>query len=258
MKVYLILTLLTSLFLLLQTGTLYSSSNKNFTDSDTGMEFVFVEGGCYQMGDNFGDGYVDEKPLHEVCLDDFYIGKYEVTWGEYEKVIGPHLPHIKKGDNYPVAQVSWFDAQDFIRLLNDKTSENFRMPTEAEWEYAARSRGKNEKYPGSDSPLEVAWYEDNSELYTHPVGEKVANELGLHDMSGNVREWCQDWYYSGYYKSSPRINPTRNVSGSGRRVLRGGGIHREAEHIRLSYRDGKEPAESRNCIGLRLVLSITQ
>jgi len=255
MKTYLKLTLLTSLFLLLQTGTPYSSSNNNFTDSATGMEFIFVEGGCYQMGDNFGDGYVDEKPVHEVCLDDFYIGKYEVTWGEYEKVMGSHLPQIKKGDNYPVAQISWFEAQVFIRSLNDKTSKNFRLPTEAEWEYAARSRGKKEKYPGSDSPLEVAWYYENSEDRTHPVGEKLPNSLGLYDMSGNVREWCLDWHYSIYYESSPRDNPTGHSSGN-RRVLRGGGIHREAEHVRLSYRDSKKPSGIRYCIGFRLVLPI--
>ena len=255
MKMYLTLTLLTSLFLLLQTGTLYSSSNKNFTDSATGMEFVFVEGGCYQMGDNFGDGYVDEKPVHEVCLDDFYIGKYEVTWGEYEKLMGPHLPHIKKGDNYPVAQVSWFDAQDFIRLLNDKTSENFRLPTEAEWEYAARSKGKKEKYPGSDSLLEVAWYYENSEDRAHQVGEKLPNSLGLYDMSGNVRQWCLDWHYSKYYESSPRDNPTGHSSGS-RRIHRGGGIYYEAKRLRLSHRDGNVPSDIRYSIGFRLVLPI--
>ena len=257
MKAYRIIPLLISFFLLLGTGTLHASSNKNFTDSITGMEFVFVEGGCYQMGDTFGDGYVDEKPVHEVCLDDFFMGKYEVTWGEYEKVIGPHLPHIKKGDSYPVAQVSWFETQDFIRLLNEKTSEHFRLPTEAEWEYAARSRGMKEKYPGSNSPLEVAWYEENSDDRTHPVGKKLPNSLGLYDMSGNVREWCLDWHNSKYYESSPRDNPSGPSSGS-RRILRGGGIHRDAHRIRLSHRDGNKPSDIRYCIGFRLVLPIVK
>lgn len=248
---------LITLFLVFPSGALHSSSTKNYTDPITGMEFVYIQSGCYQMGDHFGDGYDDEKPVHEVCLNDFYIGKYEVTWGEYEKIVGPYLSHIKKGDDYPVAKVSWYDAQSYIYVLNNKTSKGFRLPTEAEWEYAARSMGKKEKYPGSDSPKEVAWYYDNSEDRTHPVGEKSANSLGLYDMSGNVREWCQDWYYSGYYDSSPRDNPTSYTTGS-RRVLRGGGIHRKAEHVRLSYRDGKKPVASTNCIGFRLVFSIEQ
>ena len=255
MKTYLKLTLLTSLFLLLQTGIPYSSSNNNFTDSATGMEFVFVEGGCYQMGDNFGDGSVDEKPVHEVCLDDFYIGKYEVTWGEYEKVTGPHLPHMKKGDNYPVMAVSWFEAQDFIRLLNDKTSEKFRLPTEAEWEYAARSGGKNEKFAGSASPDSVAWYGGNSDWNPHRVGEKLPNGLGIYDMSGNLKEWCQDWYNMNYYQISPKNNPKGPSTGL-RRIARGGHYKRIEEQVRTSYRDGDLPDDQKVRISFRLVLPV--
>ena len=259
MKKNLILTLLTSLFLLLQSGTLYSSSNQNFTDPTTGMEFIFVEGGCYQMGDSFGDKYIDELPLHEVCLDDFYIGKFEVTQGEYEEIIGTNPSAFNKGDKYPVEWISWPDAQNFIKKLNKKSSQNYRLPTEAEWEYAARSRGKREKYPGGHSVDSVAWYSDNSGSTTHKVGTKAPNGLGIYDMSGNVTEWCQDWFDMNYYKSSPRDNPRGSLSGS-RRIHRGGCYHFTAKNVRASYRGGCDADEDhrRGHHGFRLVLPVHQ
>ncbi len=169
---------------------------RGFIESSTGMEFVAVNGGCFQMGDNFGDGMADrEKPVHEVCVSDFVIGKYEVTQGQWRKLMGSNPSKFNScGDNCPVEQVSWNDVQQFIQRLNSQSGRNFRLPTEAEWEFAARSGGKHEKYSGGDNVDAVAWYGDNSGKMTHPVGQKQANGLGLYDMSGNVWEWVSDWY----------------------------------------------------------------
>ena len=235
--------------------TANSLSSDNYRDPTTSMEFIFVQGGCYLMGDNFNDQYPDETPLHEVCLDDFYIGKYEVTQGQYKKVMGTNPSGFQKGDRYPVERISWPDAQDYIEKLNSLTSKNFRLPTEAEWEYAARSRGKNERYPGGHPVDSVAWYDGNSSITTHKVGQKLPNGLGIYDMSGNVTEWCQDWFNMDYYKSSPRDNP-QGASSGGRRIHRGGCYRFKAINVRASYRGGCEADEDhrRNHHGFRLVL----
>jgi len=156
--------------------------------SEWGM--VFVEGGTFMMGatsEQESDAFDWEKPAHRVTLSDFYIGKYEVTQAQWKAVMGSN-PSYFKGDNLPVERVSWGDCQEFIRKLNERTGLTFRLPTEAEWDYAARggNRSRGYKYSGSDDPDEVAWYWDNSGIKTHPVGQKRANELGLYDMSGNV------------------------------------------------------------------------
>jgi len=197
-------------------------SKGEFKDLTTGIEMVFVKGGCYQMGDTFGDGESDEKPVHEVCVDDYYIGKYEVTQGQWKAIMGNNPSYFKDcGDNCPVEQVSWNDIQDFMTKLNNKTGKNYRLPTEAEWEYAAKSGGKSEKYAGGNDIDSVAWYTSNSGGKTHPVGQKTANGLGIYDMSGNVWEWVNDWYGDKYYGESPKNNPKGSNSGSDR-VLRGG------------------------------------
>ncbi len=224
------------------------------TDSETGMEFVFVRGGCCQMGDTFGEGAGDEKPVHEVCVDDFYMGKYEVTQGAWRKVMGNNPSYFKKGDRYPVERVSWNDVQDYIRKLNKRSGRNYRLPTEAEWEYAAKSGGKREKYAGSNSVDDVAWYNGNSGGTTHRVGTKQPNGLGLYDMSGNVWEWCQDWYDEDYYSSSPRQNPTGPVSGE-ERLYRGGGWYDFPWLVRAAYRFRYSPGNAGNNVGFRLSLS---
>lgn len=219
-------------------------------------DMVKVEGGTFTMGatsEQSGDAYSDEKPTHSVTLSDYYIGKYEVTQAQWQAVMGSN-PSYFKGDNLPVEQVSWDDCQEFIRKLNQLTELNFRLPTEAEWEYAARggkmSRGY--KYAGSNTIGEVAWYDSNSGSKTHPVGTKQANELGLYDMSGNVREWCQDRY--GAYSSSSQTTPTGPSSGSNR-VFRGGSWIHDAWFCRVSYRHFITPGYRYLNLGLRLALS---
>ncbi|MBQ7951520.1 MAG: SUMF1/EgtB/PvdO family nonheme iron enzyme [Alistipes sp.] len=196
------------------------------SDSDStigGLDMVFVKGGTFTMGatsEQGADAYDDEKPAHSVTLSDFYIGKYEVTQAQWRAVMGSN-PSSFKGDNLPVENVSWNDIQKFIQKLNTQTGKEFRLPTEAEWEYAARggSKSRGYKYSGSNNIGDVAWYSGNSGSKTHPVGQKQPNELGIYDMSGNVWEWCSDWY--GSYSSSSQTNPKGPNSGD-YRVLRGG------------------------------------
>jgi len=219
-----------------------TTSGDSFADSATGIQMVFVKGGCYQMGDTFGDGDKDEKPVHNACVSDFYIGKYEVTQGQWQKVMGSNPSRFSScGDNCPVEQVSWNDIQGFIRKLNATTGKNYRLPTEAEWEYAARSGGKKEKYSGTDDSLDdYAWYSSNSGNKTHSVGQKKPNGLGIYDMTGNVWEWCSDSYGEKYYGESPRDNP-QGPSSSSYRVLRGGGWSNGAQSSRAAIRSWDSP-----------------
>ena len=214
---------------------------------------VYVEGGTFMMGatsEQGSDAYDDEKPAHQVTLSSFSIGRYEVTQEEWEAVMGSN-PSNFKGKKLPVEQVSWDDCQTFIRKLNQMTGKQFRLPTEAEWEYAARGGNKSRgyKYAGGDNLGSVAWYTDNSGNKTHEVGKKQPNELGLYDMSGNVREWCQDWY--GKYGSSSQTNPKGLSSGSSR-VFRGGSWNDIARNCRVSFRNYDTPGLRYYDLGLRL------
>ena len=242
-----------------------SEAKQSLTDS-TGIEMVFVKGGCYQMGDTFGDGESDEKPVHEVCVDDYYMGKYEVTQGQWKAIMEDNPSKFNKcGDKCPVENVSWNDVQEFISKLNEKTKNNpqspfvkgeFRLPTEAEWEYAARSGGKNEKYASANNESELkdyAWYNDNSGSKTYPVGQKKPNGLGIYDMSGNVWEWVNDWYDRNYYKDSPKDNP-KGPNSSTRRVGRGGGWSSLARGVHASNRYIGKPGSSSSYIGFRLAV----
>ena len=229
---------------------------RSFVDPVTGMEFVFVKGGCFEMGDTFGDGLPDERPVHGVCVDDFYLGKYEVTQRQWEIVMGNN-PSRFKGSDHPVDEVSWNDAQQFIIRLKDQSGQNFRLPTEAEWEYAARSSGEREKYAGTSQEGDLGqyvWYFVNSGSQNHPVGEKRPNGLGLYDMSGNVWEWCADWYGENYYQGSPKYNPGGPSSGS-MRVLRGGSWFNDPGNLRVAYRYAFSPEFRAGTIGFRLGLS---
>lgn len=206
------------------------------------------------MGDTFGDGESDEKPVHEVCVNDFNIGKYEVTQAQWRAIMGNNRSNFKTcGDDCPVDNVSWGDAQEFIDILNQRTGKNYRLPTEAEWEYAARSGGKNEKYAGSNDIDSVGWYFDNTDERTHPVGKKKANGLGIYDMSGNVCEWVQDWYASDYYRNSPRDNPQGPSSGV-HRSLRGGSWKYGDRIVRASMRDKYGTVFRLSLFGFRVAL----
>ena len=203
---------------------------------------VKVEGGTFMMGDDNGED--DEKPAHQVTLSDYYICKYEVTQAEWEAVMGRN-PSYFIGDNRPVEHVSWDDCQDFVRKLNSLTGLNFSLPTEAQWEYAARG-GKNSRgyqYSGSNDIGSVAWYTDNSGGKTHPVGIKQANELGLYDMSGNVWEWCSD-----------RYDPTGPESDT-RRMYRGGGYFNVLGFCRVLSRFLYTPDYRSIALGLRLAIA---
>lgn len=222
------------------------------TESATGMAFEWVPGGCFQMGRNRGE--TDERPSHEVCLDSFWMGKYEVTQGQWEKIAGSNPAYFKRGDTHPVENVSWYDIEDFIEKLNARGQGGFRLPTEAEWEYACRSGGKNQKYCGGSELDRVAWYAENSDGKTHPVGKKSANGLGLFDMSGNVWEWVADWYNKKYYYSSPRDNPKGPDRGAFR-VNRGGSWYNVQAVVRAANRLYEEPGIHRKYVGFRLVRS---
>jgi formylglycine-generating enzyme required for sulfatase activity len=216
---------------------------------------VAVKGGCFEMGDTFGDGGRDEKPVHKVCVDDFRIAKYEVTQELWQAVMGSTPSGIKSNGQYPVDNVSWNDAREFIRLLNIKSSLKWRLPTEAEWEYAARSGGMKQRYTGTNSIenlTDYAWFDNNSDMTTHPVGTRKPNGLGLHDMSGNVWEWCEDRYDRDYYKQSPTNNPKGDPFGINR-ILRGGSARAKSGFQRASYRDYVAPTVRGDLFGFRLV-----
>lgn len=224
---------------------------------------VYVEGGTFTMGatsEQGKDAYDNEFPTHKVTLSSFRIGKYEVTQREWKTVMGDN-PSDFKGNVLPVETVSWNDCQEFIRKLNSMTGMNFRLPTEAEWEYAARGGNKSRgyKYSGSNDINIVAWYDGNSGNKTHPVGTKSPNELGLYDMSGNVWEWCQDWYDKNYYSETKSYNPVGPSWGS-YRVDRGGAWSYFYKCCRVSHRGNNSPDDRYsslgrlNYLGLRLAL----
>ncbi len=237
-----------------ESKTIHGSKNlvgKGELDTPAG-KMVFVKGGCYEMGNTFGDGYKDEKPVHKVCVSDFYIGKYEVTQGQWKKIMGSNPSNFSScGDNCPVENVSWNDAMEYISKLNSKGGKNYRLPTEAEWEYAARSGGKSERYAGGNNVDNLAWYLSNSGHHTHAGGTKAPNGLGLYDMSGNVWEWTNDWYGENYYAESPRNNPPGPVSGE-YRVLRGGSVLGDPQFVRASERLASTPNHKNDYYGFRV------
>ncbi len=262
--------------------------NKTFTVNGVSFEMIAVKGGTFTMGgtsEQGGDCEDDEKPAHIVTLSDYYIGKFEVTVGVFREFVNEtnyRTDADKEGwswvwtgstwekkngvnwkcnangsvrnsseDNHPVIHVSWNDAKAFCKWLTGKTGQTFRLPTEAEWEYAARGGNKSNgyKFSGSNSIDNVAWYTSNSGSMTHPVGTKSPNELGIYDMTGNVWEWCQDWY--GNYSSGSQTNPHGHSTGSSR-VCRGGGWNYYAKHCRVSNRDYRTQDNGYIILGFRL------
>ena len=224
------------------------------------IEMIYVEGGTFTMGctkEQGNDCLDSEKPVHQVTVSSFYIGKYEVTQAQWKAVMGNN-PSEFEGDNFPVESVSWYDIQEFILILNAGTGKTYRLPTEAEWEFAARGGNKSQgyKYSGSNTIDNVAWYfnEDNYNEYnatTYPVGTKSPNELGIYDMSGNVYEWCNDW--RGDYSSNAQVNPKGPSSGH-YRVVRGGSYNFNENPCRVSFRFSDPPKYGYINHGFRLVL----
>ena len=236
--------------------------------SDVLPEMVYVEGGTFMMGateEQGSEAEAKEKPVHEVTLDNFYIGKYEITQLQWEFVMGTTVKEQRDkantswslygvGDDYPMYYVSWNEAVEFCEELSRRTGKTYRLPTEAEWEYAARGgqHADNTKYAGSNSIDAVAWY---NSIQTHPVGKKQPNGLGVYDMSGNVWEWCSDWYNKDYYSGSPSVNPQGPTSGSSS-VNRGGCWSSSAVSCRVSCRDNDVPDNRGYYLGFRIVLEL--
>lgn len=250
MKTRFVCTLI-SMLVMVSFPSVAQENSKNILD----IPMVAVEGGDFQMGgmETFGEYcYPDEWPDHKVTLDNFYIGQYEVTQELWTFVMG-YNPSYFVGDSLPVDNISWVDAKSFIYQLNKMTGKSYRLPTEAEWEYAAKggvwSKGYN--YPGSDNLSDVAWYDGNSYRKTHEVGTKAPNELNIFDMAGNVYEWCEDRY--AYYKGQNVTNP-RGPEYGAKRVMRGGSWRSEMRNCRSTYRSSEEnEARILNC-GLRLAM----
>ncbi len=240
-----------------------TGTNKTFTVKGVSFTMVYVEGGTFTMGatsEQGSDAYDNEKPSHSVTLSSYYMGETEVTQALWQAVMGSTPSYnggwtseYGVGNNYPAYRVSWEDCQTFISRLNSLTGQQFHLPTEAQWEYAARGGNKSRgyKYSGSNDVGSVAWYTDNSGSKTHPVKTKSPNELGLYDMSGNVWEWCSDWY--GSYSGGSQTNPTGASSGS-YRVNRGGSWLNSARYCRSSNRFDYTPSLRYGSLGLRLSL----
>jgi formylglycine-generating enzyme required for sulfatase activity len=228
-----------------------------FTVNGYSFDMVPVAGGTFTMGatpEQGKDAGVDEKITHSVTLSDYYIGKFEVTQGLWVAVMDSNFSTFQKGDNYPMEYVSWDDCQMFINKLNQMTGKQFRLPTEAEWEFAARGGNKSggTKFSGGSEIADVAWFESNSDGSTQPVGQKSPNELGIYDMSGNVWEWCDDWY--GNYSRSAQTNP-KGANKGARRVLRGGCWRSLPKSCRISFRNYNFPDMGSDGDGFRLVYS---
>ena len=220
------------------------------------FNMVKVDGGTFIMGatpEQGDDADDDEKPAHQVILSDYFIGETEVTQELWEAVMGKNPSYFTNDSSHPVEQVSWNDCQTFIKELNILTGKTFRLPSEAEWEYAARggSKSRHYKYSGSNNIDDVAWYGDNSGNQTHRVNTKSPNELGLYDMPGNVWEWCEDYY--GPYRLPTQTNP-KGLANASYRVFRGGGWNSAAERCRVSIRSGWNPDSRGRSLGLRLAL----
>jgi len=271
------------LFLLLTISLAFTLGNAQNSSVKMPM-MVHVEGGTFIMGDNSGSS--DERPAHKVTVNNFYIGKFEVTYSDFKKFVDatgyltdsekPDSVNLKSGlppravkngtwnknangipiplnDSLkPVGNISWNDAVAYLNWLSKMTGKQFRLPTEAEWEFAAKggTLSKGYKYIGGNDINQVAWYLGNSERHVHIGGQKLPNELGIYDMSGNLREWCSDWYSELYYKVSPELNPTGPESGSSR-AMRGGSWGSDGGRMRASYRDKDFPYMAVRDFGFR-------
>lgn len=229
---------------------------KNWKEPLSGMEFLWVEGGCFHLGSppriEGRDG--DEGPVRRVCLAGYWIGRKEVSQGEWRKVMRSNPAHFRKGDDYPLERVTWVEAESFVRKLNEMYPGkiNFRLPTEAEWEYACRDKGQAVRFAGAADPAEVGWFADNSGSSTQMIASRMPNRMGLFDMSGNVWEWMRDSYQGNAYAKMETENPVMENS-SVYKVIRGGSWTSEGRSLRCSNRGFEAFSSKRNDLGLRLV-----
>lgn len=220
-----------------------------------GLEFVLVRGGRFAMGDTLGQGVENEQPVHQVALDDFYISRCPVTQMQWSVLMAENPSGFQHPD-HPVEQVTWSDAGEFAEKLSQasKADLRFMLPSEAQWEYAARSGGADDLYAGGDDIDAVAWYEANSQGTTHPVGQKKPTVSGLYDMSGNVWEWCRDTYRSDAYDRHGRRNPVLESNGTDR-VIRGGSWNLDAWSARCARRFNFRSDFYGPGLGFRLVMA---
>ena len=249
-------------------GVIYTET---MADLNFSMEMVGVQGGTFSMGatSDQGNAYEpDEKPVQNVTLPSYYISRYEITQAQWKAIMGTTIQEQKDkaqayyeedilelfgvGDNYPMYYVNWFEAKEFCVKLSEKTGKKYVLPSEAQWEFAARggNKSKHYKYSGGNDLKAVAWYTDNSNKKTHPVGTKTPNELGLYDMTGNVYEWCEDWYglYGRENEEPDPDDPMRDL-----RVDRGGCWYESDYECRISYRDNFIPEYAHEGLGFRVV-----
>lgn len=245
-------------------------------DTLTEMEFVTVPSGCFRMGDSYGDGQENEKPVHDVCLETFRMGTYEVTNAQYRRFKPDHVSgafdsNTLNGDNQPVVNISWSDAVEYARWMSEKSGKVYRLPSEAEWEYAARGGTTFGNYWGDNNPYDACLYANGADYsalaqwpdwavhpcddgykVTAPVGSLLPNAFGLYDMLGNAAEWVQDYYSESYYSNSKKINPQGPASGE-YRVFRGGSWRFGPWGVRTSTRSGVTPGFRIFFLGFRLV-----
>ena len=251
------LRILSFLAILFATKICVAQESEFFTVRGVPFEMVFVEGGSFMMGcDTLIENCPkDELPMHEVTLSNFYIGKIQVTQLLWRTVMGSN-PSKLAGDHLPVNMVSWSDCQIFIKRLNELTGRQFSLPTEAQWEYAARggNKSKNYKYSGGNTLDNIAWYSQNSGKRPRRGADKAPNELGIHDMTGNVWEWCNDWYSPNYYNFSADEDPSGFAVGT-ERVFRGGSYRNSPQLSRVTYRNYQKPDRRYSDLGFRLVLN---
>lgn len=254
---------------LLDSGLLTSEEEKleNYTELAFGlnMDMIYVEGSTFKMGATEEQGKAtekDEHPVRTVKMDSYYIGKHLITRRQWNLIMEPDSffdDETSKTEEYPVCRVSWNEAQEFCARLSKKTGKRYVLPTEAQWEYAARGgkKSKGYKYAGSNNLDEVAWYKGNSGDGKYPIGCKKANELGIYDMNGNLFEWCSDWYSYGYYDYTDYdIDNPQGAEDGSYRVCRGGSWRSDAENCRVSKRDAEYPhiRDSYFCIGFRVAV----
>ncbi|MEO5376198.1 MAG: SUMF1/EgtB/PvdO family nonheme iron enzyme [Magnetococcus sp. DMHC-6] len=224
------------------------ASPDTWSEPTTGLTFVHIPSGCFNMGSTLGKE--DEKPVHKVCLDDFWLGKFEVTQKQWYQIMGGSPPSSLTAE-HPIGHITWNQIALFIDRLNQRAPQGYRLPSEAEWEYACRGGSQEQSYCGGENYADLAWFKENSDSSSHPVGEKKPNNFGLYDMTGNVWEWVADRYDPTYYQQAPEKNPPGASMGS-THVFRGGAWLSTPDQLRATARHHLSPDRGYGLLGFRL------